>query len=143
MGERSLIFVDAGALIARYRQTDEYHGAAVLAWRQIERRRLACATSSLVLYEAARFLCRTVGIVAAAGRLRIWLSSEIWTVLRPDVEVELDAIDLLVKYADQQIGFEDCVSFVLIRRHRITRAFTFDNHFAVSGLELWPLGARR
>ena len=32
----------------------------------------------------------------------------------------------------------DCISFVLMRTLRITRAFSFDRHFAHAGFTLWP-----
>jgi hypothetical protein len=32
----------------------------------------------------------------------------------------------------------DCVSFALMRRHDLNRAFTFDRHFADAGFEVVP-----
>ena len=61
-----------------------------------------------------------------------------WFVLRPDADDETRAIDLFAKFADQQISFTDCVSFVLMRRNRLERAFTFDRHFADAGFDLMP-----
>ena len=49
---------------------------------------------------------------------------------------ELDAILWMRKYADQDISFTDCVSFALMRRHRIRAAFTFDRHFKLAGFEV-------
>jgi predicted nucleic acid-binding protein len=37
---------------------------------------------------------------------------------------------------DQSIGFVDCLSFALMRRHRIPAAFTFDRHFELAGFPL-------
>ncbi len=52
-----------------------------------------------------------------------------WKVLRPDQDDETSAVSFLRKYADQRIGFTDCISFALMRARRIRRAFTFDRHF--------------
>jgi len=135
-----MLFVDAGALIARHRESDDHHRDALRGWRDIESRRKQVFTSNLVLVEAARFLSRISGNARAAERLRIWLSSEQLVVLRPDREIELEAADLLEKYADQQIGFIDCISFVLMRRRRINAVFGFDRHFRSAGFKLWPAG---
>ncbi len=40
------------------------------------------------------------------------------------------------QFADQAIGYTDCVSFVLMRKHRFERVFGFDRHFRVAGFEL-------
>jgi predicted nucleic acid-binding protein len=133
-----MIFIDAGAFIARHRKSDDHHAAALEGWRQIERKRTPCATSSLVLVEAATFLCRAAGNAMAAERMRIWLSSDQLLVLRPDREIELEAADLLDRYADQKIGFADCVSFILMGRRRIDTVFGFDRHFRVAGFSVWP-----
>ena len=47
---------------------------------------------------------------------------------------------MFAKFADQQVSFTDCVSFVLMRRNRLERAFTFDRHFASAGFEITPKG---
>jgi hypothetical protein len=133
-----MIFVDAGAFVARYRKSDDFHYAAVRCWLELEKRRTPCITSSLVLAEAAEFQCQTAGNAIAAGRLRIWLSSDRLLVLRPDSEIELEAADLLDRYKDQRIGFTDCVSFVLMRRKGINSVFGFDRPFRIAGFTLWP-----
>jgi len=36
------------------------------------------------------------------------------------------------------VSFADCVSFVLMKNHRLKRAFTFDHHFALAGFAMLP-----
>ena len=43
------------------------------------------------------------------------------------------AIGIFRKYANQNVSFTDCISFVLMRRQGIKRAFTFGRHFAHAG----------
>ncbi|HEY5753108.1 MAG TPA: hypothetical protein VIT21_08165 [Chthoniobacterales bacterium] len=45
------------------------------------------------------------------------------------------ALTLLAKWADQEIGYSDCISFCLMRRHRIPTAFAFDRHFQHAGFQ--------
>jgi uncharacterized protein len=40
------------------------------------------------------------------------------------------------KYADQGVSFTDCVSFAIMRRHKIRTAFTFDRHFKLAGFNV-------
>jgi len=48
---------------------------------------------------------------------------------------ELKALQWMCKYADQRISFIDCVSFAILRRHRIRTTFTFDRRFKLAGFE--------
>jgi predicted nucleic acid-binding protein len=58
------------------------------------------------------------------------------TILRATKDDEAAALNLLVKFVDQSIGFVDCLSFALMRRHRIPTAFSFDRHFESAGFPL-------
>ncbi len=137
-----MIFVDAGAFIARFRRSDDHHALAQWGWVQLEKLNRPCFTSNLVIAEAARGIARTVGAVAAVTVVKSILESDI-TVLRGSVEEESDALTLMLKYADQKIGFTDCVSFVEMRRNKIRRVFGFDRHFERAGFTLWPESKRK
>jgi predicted nucleic acid-binding protein len=49
---------------------------------------------------------------------------------------EIEAIRRMRKYADNEISFTDCISFAMMRRLRIRRAFTFDHHFRDAGFQI-------
>jgi len=133
-----VIFVDTGAFIARYIRRDGQHRRARRAWAEVDRSRSRCFTSSFVLDETFTLLGRRSTYAFAADRARALLSSTALTILRPDADDEVAAVELFDKFADQQVSFTDCVSFVLMRRHRLERAFTFDRHFADAGFEVMP-----
>jgi predicted nucleic acid-binding protein len=97
-------------------------------------------TSSFVLDETFTLLGRRSSYAFAADRARALLGSTALTILRPEADDEARAVELFAKFADQKVSFTDCVSFVLMRRHRLARAFTFDRHFADAGFELMPGG---
>ena len=48
------------------------------------------------------------------------------------------ALERMHKLADQKVGFTDAISFVLMSRHGLTTAFTFDRHFEDAGFLVWP-----
>lgn len=131
-----MIFVDTGAFLARHLARDQQHDDAVRAWRRVGKERLF--TSSLVLAETFTLLARWAGSRFAADRARSILQSERMEILRPVASEEVEAVPLLEKYADQKASFTDCVSFVLMRRRGIERAFSFDRHFAAAGFRIWP-----
>ena len=133
-----MIFVDTGAFLARYVARDEHHRRAKRAWTEIERTRLPCFTSNFVLDETLTLLGRRASYAFAAERARALFASTALTILRPDADDEARAVDLFAKFADQKVSFTDCVSFALMRRHELNRAFTFDRHFADAGFEVVP-----
>lgn len=135
-----MIFVDTGAFIARYLRADGHHRKARKAWVEIERGNARCFTSSFVLDETFTLLGRRSSYGFAAERARALLGSAALTVLRPDADDEIRAVDLFDKFADQELSFTDALSFVLMRRHRLSRVFTFDRHFARAGFEIVPKG---
>jgi predicted nucleic acid-binding protein len=133
-----VIFVDTGAFIARYIRRDGHHAPALRAWAEIEKIRSACFTSNFVLDETFTLLGRQASYAFAAERARALYGSKALAILRPDAEDELDALELFSKFADQEVSFTDCVSFALMRRHGLNRAFTFDRHFLDAGFEAFP-----
>ena len=135
-----MIFIDTGAFLARYLARDQFHEEARTAWRELEASTLPCSTSNFVLDETFTLLGRRASYAFAAETARSLLSSEVLEILRPAGEDELRALGDFEKLADQQVSFTDCVSFALMRRYRIQRAFSFDRHFAYAGFELWPAG---
>ncbi len=131
-----MILVDTGAFLARYLARDQHHADAVRGWARAGKERLF--TSSLVLAETFTLLARWAGGGFAAERARSILASERMAILRPGLAEEQEAIPLLERYADQKTSFTDCISFVLMRKQGIERAFSFDRQFVAAGFRLWP-----
>jgi len=133
-----LIFIDAGAFLARYVKGDQHHQQAVGYWDRLRATRERLFTSNLVLSETFTLLSRRAGNEFAVERARHVYASSAMTVLRPTQENEVAALELLTKYADQGMSFCDCVSFVLMRRNRLRRVFAFDAHFDLAGFTRVP-----
>ncbi len=135
-----MIFIDTGAFLGTYLEKDQYHHQALAGWQDLKDSTWRCFTSNFVLDETFTFLARRTSYQFAAGRARSLLTSNILEILRPDQEMELQALTTFEKFADQQVSFTDCVSFALMKSQRIHRAFAFDRHFALAGFELWSGG---
>lgn len=133
-----MIFVDTGAFLALWLPEDGHHEAAATAWDELRAHPTRMFTSSFIIDETVTLLGRRAGAKFAAARARNILASESMSLLRPDAEDESAALAAYEKYADQGVSFTDAVSFSLMRRLRIHRAFTFDAHFARAGFSVWP-----
>ena len=128
-----MIFVDAGPFLAKYRDRDQYHRDALRLWATVEPPIL---TSTLVVGEFATLLGRQNGFKHSADRVKLLYESESVDIRRSTPEDELEALNWMRKYADHGIGFTDCLSFAMMRRHGIRTAFTFDRHFRDAGFEV-------
>lgn len=132
-----MLFIDTGALIARYLKQDQHHDSAIRKWKKIQNSDEKCFTSNFVLDELFTLLARWTDYAFAAEKAHIIYASTTFKILRPDQVIEEQAIELFLKYADQKISFTDCVSFALMKHHKIKRAFSFDRHFVSAGFSLY------
>jgi len=130
-----VIFLDTDAFLARYLRKDRFHEKALKGWKILQERGDRCFTSNFVLDETFTLLARKANSAFAVDRARSLLSSRALTVLRPTFEDEIEAVEVFSKYADQKVSFTDCISFVLMKRNRIQKAFSFDRHFSLAGFE--------
>ncbi len=133
-----MIFIDTGAFLGRYLPDDQYHAPALAGWKQLTEQRLSCCTSTLVINETITLLARRADYAFAAEKARLINASGALRILRPTAPDEIAAITWLEKFADQRVSFTDAISFALLKRHRITRVFTFDRHFELAGFQGLP-----
>ena len=133
-----MIFIDSGAFLGRFAREDQHHSAAGQGWTRLKGERLPCFTSNFVLDETLTLLARRTDYRFASERGRALYSSGELHVLRPTLEDEWAAFDWFEQYADQEVSFTDCISFVLMKRAGIGTAFSFDRHFQLAGFNLWP-----
>ena len=133
-----MIFIDTGAFLARYLRDDQHHRSAVSVWEKLGSNRDNCITSNFVLDEMFTLLGRRAGHGFAVQRAKNIYASQALTICRPDREDEIKALQFFSKYADQHVSFTDCISFVLMKRGKINRVFSFDKHFELAGFQAIP-----
>jgi predicted nucleic acid-binding protein len=131
-----MIFVDTGAWIGLYNEDDQYHAEAKARWKAIPRPGTRLVTSNFVFAEAITFLARECNYDFAARQGRRMMTMPGLDFLRPAEQEEQAALEIMGKFADQEIGYVDCLSFALMRRYRIKTAFAFDRHFEMAGFEI-------
>lgn len=134
-----MIFIDTGAFVARHLKGDQHHREAVPIWERLLHSDTQCFTSNFVVDETITLLARRAGYVFAERVARSLYESADLEILTSDRETEVSALGVFHRFADQEVSFTDCTSFVLMRAHRIHRAFSFDRHFDLPGFTRIPL----
>ncbi len=131
--------MDAGPLVAVVNPGDQHAVEARQGWEKLASLNIPLLSTEHILDEVATAICRWqsprraaqwVGQQLDSGLIR-WVSSgpEDWRM----------AADWLEQYSDQRISFTDALSFTVMRRMRITEAFSFDRHFVIAGFQKWPV----
>lgn len=126
-------FVDTGPLLALHRRNDQYHADAVRLWPAVG---VPAVTSNHVMDELATALGRLAGYAFAAGCVADLYASPAMTIIQATRGDEEEALQWMRKYAGQRVGFTDGVSFALMRRLGIRKAFSFDRRFRMAGFQV-------
>jgi predicted nucleic acid-binding protein len=129
-----MLLVDTSAFYARHDRRDAWHRTASRIWRDLEGTPLV--TTNHVMEESLTLLARRIGYRFAADLARHVYPSIELDVIYTTREEEQAALHFFSKFADQKIGFTDCISFAVMRRNGISTAFTFDSHFIDAGFKV-------
>ncbi len=127
-----MIFVDTGAWYADFVNDDEYHSEA---------RKFFVAGSPSAFLTTDYIVAEVLNLLTVRGyadRARevvvdffdVKLARIEW-VTRKDVE---RAREVFRQFTDKRWSFTDCVSYAVIERLKIKKAFAFDNHFRQFGI---------
>lgn len=126
------VFVDTSGIVALLSRSDARHAEAVGAWRRLVAAHARLVTTDLVLAEAVIVARSRAGFavsVHAGERLLADPFEMVW-VDRPLMD---EAWRLYRRYQDHVLSLCDCVSFAVMRRHRIATAFAYDDDFEALG----------
>ncbi len=138
MMSKKTIFVDTGAWFALSDQSDQYHGKAAAHIRKLSNDGFEMITTNLVVHETFMLLSRKLSRTAAITFLDEIYTDENVHIIHSNGALEQEAIETIRKYADQDFSIADCVSFAVMKREAIKRAFTFDRHFKTMRLSVEP-----
>ncbi len=132
------IFVDTGAWVALADNDDAHHKNAVSVFPTLLKNSRALVTSNLVVAETYTLLLNELGHPAALSFLeRLKASPRIKKAYSGD-DIEEEAEGILRKYSDQDFSYADAVSFVIMKRQKIKKAFSFDKHFSTANFIVIP-----
>ncbi len=89
-----------------------------------------------MLDETLTLLGRRATYEFAVQRAKNIYASHVLTILRPDREDEIHALQYFGKYADQKVSFTDCISMALMKRQKTNRIFSYNRHFDLAGFHV-------
>ena len=129
--------IDTSALLALANPRDQHHSKAVEVARQHVRAGGRFLGTALVLGEFHAHLLYRAGPARARAVVSSLLRDPLysWSEVDPET-VAAAASAWLERFADQKFSLIDAVSFEVMRRHKITTAFAYDQHFRTAGFEL-------
>lgn len=125
------VLLDASFWIALRDAREPYHSRARLLTQQLLAARTGFVFTTLILAETHAYFSRS-----PLMRAQILDDAQKNPVLRWEPVSpadELEAIKLLRQHRDKSYSLCDAVSFVVMRRLRLQRAATFDDHFRQFG----------
>mgnify|MGYP001619526279 CR=1 FL=1 len=123
------IFVDTSAWVALADSDDINHRKAVAVYPTLLKKHRSLFTTNLIVAKTYILILRTMGHEAAIKFFEsINASSRIIRICSTE-DIEREAERILKKYSDQDFSYTDAVSFVVMNKQRIKKAFCFDTHF--------------
>lgn len=127
------VFLDTVGLIALWDESDQWHKAAHACFSELTALRADVVTTSFVLLECGNAAARRP-YRAAVARLRERLESGHLLIL-PTSSDWVGAWAGYDRESTDGAGIVDHVSFAVMRRLGITKAFTNNRHFRAAGFE--------
>jgi uncharacterized protein len=130
------IFVDTSALLAVLDRDDDWHPEAATSWREILSLDESLVTTNYIILEMFALIQNRLGMKA----LKLFQEDvlPVFQVEWINDEIHSSAIGLLFAVSRRKLSLVDCVSFEIMRIHKIKTAFTFDKHFHEHGFNCIP-----
>ena len=130
------VFIDTGALFAGIAKNDQYHQQAMKHRNRLLKEKVRFMTTNLIIHESTMLLERKVSKKEAVKFLKAVLKDPLVEIVHADEDIEQEGFALYQKYKDRDFSIADCISFVVMKRYRISRCFTFDHHFTTMGFSV-------
>jgi predicted nucleic acid-binding protein len=130
---RETTFLDTVGLIAIWNDSDQWHSTAQRAYDVLRATQARLVTTRYVLVECGNAAARTsIRRDVTTLRVRLTKGNNLISPTDDDWNLAWEAYD---RGGAGSAGIVDHVSFVVMRRLGITRAFTNDRHFEAAGFE--------
>jgi predicted nucleic acid-binding protein len=129
------ILIDSSAAIALINYKDQFHDEAFRFFNSTENIVWVCF--NITAHEAYTRARYDLGFSSAIS-LYDFLKSNNFYQLNLEPVDEIEARELLDKYADHDLSFHDALCAAVMKRAGIYKAFAFDHHFYYFGFELFP-----
>jgi len=132
------IYIDTGALIALSDRNDKNHKRAVLYLKTIVKRGVIVVLGKHVLIEYIDGVAKKIDKKKAIQELNSIIGSKLLLIEWANKKDWVQSIEYFRRYEDQRIDLTDCLSFSIMERMKIDKAFTFDSDFQTHGFIMVP-----
>ncbi|KKU91146.1 MAG: Nucleic acid-binding protein [Microgenomates group bacterium GW2011_GWA1_48_10] len=135
------IFIDTGALVAYFREKEQWHSEVKTAYKNYQQLGVSFLTTNYVLGELFTWASRIVTVVEVRRLVEgIQLAVELGElrVLYADAEIDRRAREILVKFFEHRVSFPDAVTYLVCKDFKIDEVFTLDEDFRKMGLVTAP-----
>lgn len=127
------VFVDSSFFKALIDSKDEFHKKAKRILKNLEKEEAALITSNYILDETFTLIRVKCGLkFVDRFRKNLSLSSQVIKIIRITIKDEADAWKWFLNDWSK-LSFTDCVSFALMKKLKLSRVATFDQHFKKAG----------
>jgi hypothetical protein len=126
------IFVDTSAFFAFLASDELQHAAALATFRRAGRDRSGLYTTNFVVAETHALALARIGRAQATAFLASLADAAI-DVIRATAEDEEAAKEIVFRYTDKSFSLTDAISFAVMERLGLKRAFSFDRDFVQYG----------
>jgi len=132
------VFLDTSAILAVLNGDDQNHQEADAIWRALLTAEEALLSTNYVLVETFALVQRRLGMdaVRAVEQDVVPLLTIHWL----DAAVHRASMSSWLEASRRGLSLVDCVSFKVMKRHEVRRAFAFDGHFEEQNLEVLRSG---
>jgi predicted nucleic acid-binding protein len=128
-----VIFLDTSAIYAWADAADPNHAAALRRLQTILDSGEGLLTHNYVLVEACALLQARLGVKAAVGLAK---DSAAFVIEWVDEDLHASGVRELERSRKRHVSLVDHISFLVMRRREVARAFAFDPDFADAGFRL-------
>ncbi|MCL6558664.1 MAG: PIN domain-containing protein [Firmicutes bacterium] len=129
-----MVYVDTSAFLAVLDADDRYHERAAVVWKESLDQGVRLVCSSYVMVETYALVQHRLGMEA----LRVF-HEDVYPLLEVfwvDSSLHEAGMDAVLTAGRRCLSLVDCVSFSLMRRLGLKKAFAFDAHFSEQGFEV-------
>lgn len=132
MSER--VFADSSGFFAAFAGNDAHHGEALDALSA----EFTLITTRVVVFETVSLISKRLSPFYARAWFEGLLKDRHIVIHEVEPLLLRDAERFWLKHRDKAWDLIDCYSFSLMRREKLTRAFTLDEHFRQAGFGTLP-----
>jgi predicted nucleic acid-binding protein len=131
------LFLDTAGWFAALSPREHGHDAARSTYADAIRSGELLVTTPLVAAEMHTLILRWRGADAGTAFLESVFGTGVYLIVPLDDKLINAAISTWIRrFSDKLVSLADAVSFEVMRREQITRALTFDRHFADAGFDI-------